>query len=103
MKVFKKVEELEKYYDVKKNAYWFIKNNMLLDVKFKFNFTTNAKIYVWNLKGKKIEASRIVANKIKLKYVKAGEIDVVSIKSKQDLSKMYKIINYAGNTLLFLK
>jgi len=103
MKKIKKIEEIEKYFDKSKNAYYFIEDNKLIDVKFTFDIKTESNIYAWNVVGKDISAKKVLANKIKCRYIEVDEADIVKIKTKQNLNKMYKIIEYPGNTLMFRK
>ena len=103
MKKIKKIEEIEKYFDKSKNAYYFMENNKLIDVKFTFDIKTEKKIYAWNIIGKNITAKSILANKIKCNYLEVGLADIVRIKTRQNLSDSYKIIEYPGNTLLYRK
>jgi hypothetical protein len=91
MKIFKSVEEIEKYYNEKNNSYEFVEEGRLFDVKFEFDLkiTKNIKagninalnINAGNIDALDINASDIKASDIKARDIKAGNIEAWNIKA----------------------
>ena len=73
IKVFNKVEEIEKYYDKKLNTYIFYEDKDLIDLVI-FNFTLNVTA---NIIAKDIKALNINAWNIDARHIEASNIDSV--------------------------
>lgn len=78
--IFKNEKQVKKYYKKEDNTYYFRKGKEVLDVKFIFNFETNANIVAGNIWSKYcFKARKINAEDIKACSIEALEIHAESI------------------------
>ena len=89
IKVFNKLEEIQKYYDKKTNTYIFIENNGYIKlVIFNFDLKVDSNIRAYNIRAENIDALNIDAVDINARDITARNIDAWNINARN--------INYYG-------
>lgn len=102
IKEFNNIEEIKKYYDLKRDAYVFKENNKFIDlVVFNFDLDIKADIIAHDIKACNITAYDIDvwdinANYIEADWVFAEDINVIGIKA---YSIHYNAICFAYNNI----
>ena len=83
IKVFNKLEEIQKYYDKKTNTYIFIENKGYIKlVIFNFDLKVDSNIRAYNIRAENIDALNIDAWDINARDITARNIDAWNINAR---------------------
>ena len=83
IKVFNKLEEIQKYYDKKTNTYIFIENKGYIKlVIFNFDLKVDSNIRAYNIRAENIDALNIDAIDINARDITARNIDAWNINAR---------------------